>query len=289
MHGAAGDRHPRRERLLHRVPPGEGGEQGGVGVEDPAGEGVEQRPGEHGAEAGHGHEVDVVRRAAPSVTAPGECPSGRTPRRSRRSPCGRRARRRRPPPAATSRAATGSVGQHHRDRERPREHGVEDAPRTRHEHRHAHAGHATSGAARASRRAQSSDLTISTMRSPASVGLSATVAPGLRERRHLGLGGALGARDDGAGVAHLAARRGGDAGDVTDDGLGHVVLDEPRRLFFGRPADLPDHHDGAGVGVLLEGGQAVDEARARHGVAADARRRWSGPPSAGTARAAPGR
>ena len=42
--------------------------------------------------------------------------------------------------------ATGPVGEDERDRHLLGEHGVEDAPSTRHEHRHAHAGHATSGA-----------------------------------------------------------------------------------------------------------------------------------------------
>ena len=39
-----------------------------MGVEDPAREGIEQRAGEHGAEACHGHEVDVVQPSSTSIT-----------------------------------------------------------------------------------------------------------------------------------------------------------------------------------------------------------------------------
>src|SRR5207248_4991446 len=73
-----------------------------------------------------------------------------------------------------------------------------------------------------------------------------------------GLGGAGGAGDDGAGVAHGFAFGGGEAGDVADHGFGDVVLDELGGAFFGVPADLTDHHDDLGVGVLGEGGQRVD-------------------------------
>src|SRR6185503_10540195 len=50
---------------------------------------------------------------------------------------------------------------------------------------------------------------------------------------HLLGGGALTARDDGAGVAHAAARRGGLAADEADDRLGDVSLDEGGGLFLG--------------------------------------------------------
>ena len=52
-----------------------------------------------------------------------------------------------------------------------------------------------------------------------------------------------------------------------------MVTDEAMNvggLLLGRAADLADHHDGPGVGVGLEGGQAVDEAGAGDRVAADA-------------------
>ena len=145
-----------------------------MGVEDPAREGVEQRPGQHGAESRHGHEVDVVRaehlghppREGPPVEAAAVAAEG-LPVDELGVDTGR---------GRDLQGPAGSVGEHERDRHVLGEHGVEDAPSTRHEHRHAHVGHATSGAG-APRRAQSRDLTISTMRSPASVGLSATVAP----------------------------------------------------------------------------------------------------------------
>ena len=52
-----------------------------------------------------------------------------------------------------------------------------------------------------------------------------------------------------------------------------MVLDELGGLFLGRTTDLADHHDGLGVGVGLEGLQAVDEAGAGDGVTADAHAR----------------
>ena len=111
---------------------------------------------------------------------------------------------------------------------------------------------------------------MSTMCSPASVGFWPTRTPASAQRLHLGRGGALAARDDGAGVAHLLAGGRGDAGDVGRHRLGHLRLDELGGLLLGRAADLADHHHGLGLGVGLEGLQAVDEAGARHGVAADA-------------------
>ncbi len=90
---------------------------------------------------------------------------------------------------------------------------------------------------------------------------------------HLALGGALAAGDDGAGVAHLLAWRGGDAGHVGDHGLVHLGPDELGRLFFGGATDLAEHDHGLGLGVGLERLEAVDERGAGHGVAADARRR----------------
>ena len=94
--------------------------------------------------------------------------------------------------------------------------------------------------------------------------------PAARQRLDLRLGGALRARDDGAGVAHLAPGGRGDAGDVGDDGLGHLRRDELGRLLLRGAADLADHHHGLGLGVGLERRQAVDEVRAGHRVAADA-------------------
>ena len=88
---------------------------------------------------------------------------------------------------------------------------------------------------------------------------------GGRQRVHLGLGRPLGARDDGAGVAHLATRGRGDTGDVGRHRLRHVILDELGGALLLGTTDLADHHDGPGVGVGLERPQAVDEVGARHG------------------------
>src|SRR5690606_115486 len=58
------------------------------------------------------------------------------------------------------------------------------------------------------------------------------------------LGAALAARNDGAGVAHAAAGRGGAAGDEADHRLAAaapgLVLDELCGLFLGAAADLAD-------------------------------------------------
>ena len=79
-----------------------------------------------------------------------------------------------------------------------------------------------------------------------------------------------GAADDRARVAHRLAGRGGEAGDVGDDGLGHVLGDELRRLLLGRAADLAGHDDQLGLVVGLEELEDVDERGARDRVAADA-------------------
>src|ERR1700730_5760697 len=86
----------------------------------------------------------------------------------------------------------------------------------------------------------------------------------------LGGGGPLRPRDQGTGVAHPLAWRGGEAGDVGDDRGPHPLSDERRCLLLFVAADLADEHDGPGAGVALEAGQAVDESGTDDGVAADA-------------------
>ena len=49
-----------------------------------------------------------------------------------------------------------------------------------------------------------------------------------------------------------------------------ICLDELGRLLFIAAADLTDHHDALGLGVVLEIDQQVDELGADHRVAADA-------------------
>ena len=57
--GAPGDLHPVGQGVGHPVPAGERRQQGRVGVEDPPAERVEDGLVEDGAEAGHGHQVDL--------------------------------------------------------------------------------------------------------------------------------------------------------------------------------------------------------------------------------------
>src|SRR3954468_17630149 len=90
------------------------------------------------------------------------------------------------------------------------------------------------------------------------------------ERLRLARRGAGAAGHDRAGVAHGLARRRGEAGDVADDGLLDVRRDVLGGLLLGRPTDLAAHHDELGLLVVLEELDDVDEARARHRVAADA-------------------
>src|SRR5262245_12466868 len=60
------------------------------------------------------------------------------------------------------------------------------------------------------------------------------------------------ARDDRPRVTHGLPDRGGEPGDVANDGLRHVRLDEARRLLLLVAADLADHHDDLGLGISLE-------------------------------------
>jgi hypothetical protein len=86
----------------------------------------------------------------------------------------------------------------------------------------------------------------------------------------LSLGRALAAGDDGAGVAHALAGRGGGAGDEARDRLLHVGLDVLGGALLGAAADLADHDDAVGVGSALKSSRHVDEVGAVDRVAADA-------------------
>src|SRR5690606_3223090 len=96
-----------------------------------------------------------------------------------------------------------------------------------------------------------------------------TDAAGLHDLE-LGIGRVGAARNQGAGVPHALARRRGDAGDEADHGLFHVVLGPLRGVDFVRPANLADHDDGVGVGVLVEHLEHIDVLQAVDGIAADA-------------------
>src|SRR5690606_17427894 len=86
----------------------------------------------------------------------------------------------------------------------------------------------------------------------------------------LRLGGARRAGDDGAGVAHRLALGRGEARDVADDRLRDVLLDVGRGTLLGVAADLADHDDRLGLGVVLERLERVDVRGADDRVAADA-------------------
>src|SRR5712691_334093 len=87
--------------------------------------------------------------------------------------------------------------------------------------------------------------------------------------RHLLRGRALAAGDDGAGMTHAEARRRGLPADEADHRLLHMRSHEGRRLLLRGAADLADHHDGLGLGIVLEEAEDVDEAGAIDGIAAD--------------------
>src|SRR5579872_404720 len=85
------------------------------------------------------------------------------------------------------------------------------------------------------------------------------------------MGGGAGAPgDDGAGMAHAAPRRRGDACDEPDHRLLHLrFLEEFRGFFLGRSADLADHDDGLSVGIGEKELEAIDEIGAVDWITAD--------------------
>src|SRR6185312_2831103 len=94
---------------------------------------------------------------------------------------------------------------------------------------------------------------------------------GLLHRLDLVARRAAAAGNNGAGMAHAPAGRGGRAGDEAHHRLLDLVaLDEFRRLLLGRATDLADHDDRLGLVVLEEELEAIDEIGAVDGIAADA-------------------
>src|SRR6056297_3212154 len=92
----------------------------------------------------------------------------------------------------------------------------------------------------------------------------------LAEGGLLALGRTLAAAHDGAGVAHPLARRRGATGDEAHHRDVHVLLDVLGGLLLVVATDLTDQDRRLGVGVGLEGLEAVDEVRADDRIAADA-------------------
>ena len=85
----------------------------------------------------------------------------------------------------------------------------------------------------------------------------------------LGFGRTFPAADDGAGMAHAAARRSGGAGDEAGDGLGAVVLSPSGGFFLGRAADFADHDNAFSFRIIIEHLEHIQMGHARHGIAAD--------------------
>ena len=70
-------------------------------------------------------------------------------------------------------------------------------------------------------------------------------------------------------MAHAPTGRGGDSGDVGDNGLGDLGGDEFGRVLLGVAANFAHHHDAPGLRVRLEQAQTVDEAHSVNRVTAD--------------------
>lgn len=93
------------------------------------------------------------------------------------------------------------------------------------------------------------------------------------ERGDLAVRTTLAAGNDRTGVTHAPARGRGDTGDERDDGLLLLLVglaEEVRGILLGGTADLANHDDTVGLGVLEEDLEAVDEVGAAEGVTADA-------------------
>src|SRR5215207_7258530 len=85
------------------------------------------------------------------------------------------------------------------------------------------------------------------------------IDPGMLECSQLFLGSPGGARDDGAGVSHPAALGCRLAGNEADDRFGYPFLDKGCSALLVGAADLPDHHDSLGSGIVLECLETIDE------------------------------
>ncbi len=88
----------------------------------------------------------------------------------------------------------------------------------------------------------------------------------------LGIGRVGPAGDQCPGMAHALARRRGDARDEADHRLFHVGFAPARGFGFVRAADLADHDDRIGIGVVVERPHDVDVLETVDRVATDAHR-----------------
>ena len=136
VHRAPRHLHPGRQRVLHGVPAGEGRQQGRVGVEDPAAEGVVDRLGRAPCRS-RPWRPDPA-RGRPAPPSPARCtPSGRT--RAEAAPLAAVDQlSRHPGRSGDLQPPAGTVGEHHADRDPGVQHGLEDRPTPRNQHRDAH-------------------------------------------------------------------------------------------------------------------------------------------------------
>ena len=70
-------------------------------------------------------------------------------------------------------------------------------------------------------------------------------------------------------MTHGLALGSGEAGNITDDGLGHVRLDEVSSTLFSVSTDLTNHDDDLGLRVSLERSKGVDVRGSDDGVTTD--------------------
>ena len=129
---------PGGQSVSHGVPPGEGRQQGGVGVEDATGVGIVDGLAEHGPEAGHDHHVDGVleegggdggRVAGAIERGPESAELGPVDEQGGHTGGG-----------ADLQGAAGPVGGHQPDRQAGVQDGLEDGPAARGQHPDGHRG-----------------------------------------------------------------------------------------------------------------------------------------------------
>ena len=82
-------------------------------------------------------------------------------------------------------------------------------------------------------------------------------------------GRALTAGNNRTRVTHAPARWCSNTGDVSHDWLGYIGLNELGGLLFFLSADLADQNYSPCLGIILKAANAVDEAHAMDGIAAD--------------------
>ena len=67
------------------------------------------------------------------------------------------------------------------------------------------------------------------------------------------------AADDGAGVTHAAARRRRLSCDEPNHGLANAGADKFRGLLLSISANLTDHDDAVGIGIVIEKANGIEE------------------------------